>query len=95
MNDALQNLYLEIRSATGGDEAKIWAADLLRMYLRYASRRGWKASGVDTNVIKVSGYQVFDSLKNESGVHRVQRFRPRNEGEEFIPQPPPWWFYQK
>jgi len=73
MNDNLQNLYLEVRGATGGDEAKIWGTDLLRMYLRYASRRGWKSSWIDTNVIKISGDGAMDTLKNESGVHRVQR----------------------
>lgn len=73
MNDNLQTLYLEVRGATGGDEAKIWGTDLLRMYLRYASRRGWKSAWIDTNVIKISGYGVMDTLKNESGVHRVQR----------------------
>jgi len=73
MNDNLQTLYLEVRGATGGDEAKIWGTDLLRMYLRYASRRGWKSAWIDTNVIKISGDGAMDALKNESGVHRVQR----------------------
>jgi len=68
-----QTLYLETRGATGGDEAKIWASDLIRMYLRYAARRGWKAIGVDEGTVKISGYGAFDALKNESGVHRVQR----------------------
>ncbi len=68
-----QNLYLEVRGATGGDEAKIWANDLFRMYLRYASRRGWKTIPVDETVLKINGFGCFDSLKNESGVHRVQR----------------------
>jgi peptide chain release factor 1 len=68
-----QTLYLEIRGATGGDEAKIWGSDLLRMYLRYAAKRGWRAVPVDTNVLKISGAGAFDELKNESGVHRVQR----------------------
>jgi peptide chain release factor 1 len=68
-----QTLYLEIRGATGGDEAKIWGSELLRMYLRYAAKKGWKATSVDVNVIKISGPGVFDDLKNESGVHRVQR----------------------
>ncbi len=68
-----QNLYLEVRGATGGDEAKIWANDLFRMYLRYAARRGWKAVPVDETVLKISGFDAFNTLKNESGVHRVQR----------------------
>ncbi len=68
-----QTLYLEVRGATGGDEAKIWASDLLRMYLRYATKKGWKVAQVDDNVIKITDLGVFDALKNESGVHRVQR----------------------
>ena len=73
MENQLQTLYLEIRGATGGDEAKNWGSDLLRMYLRYAARRGWKVFPVDVNVIKISGVGAYDELKNESGVHRVQR----------------------
>ncbi|OGM16411.1 hypothetical protein A2V56_03380 [Candidatus Woesebacteria bacterium RBG_19FT_COMBO_42_9] len=73
MNNQLQTLYIEIRGATGGDEAKNWGSDLLRMYLRYAGRRGWKVFPVDVNVIKITGAGVYDELKNESGVHRVQR----------------------
>lgn len=68
-----QTCYIEIRGATGGDEAKIWGGDLLRMYLRFATKKGWKVLSVDENVLRVSGPGVFDSLKNESGVHRVQR----------------------
>lgn len=68
-----QSLYLEIRGATGGDEAKIWASDLYRMYFRYAVKRGWKISSLNENVLKISGPGAFDSLKNEAGVHRVQR----------------------
>lgn len=68
-----QTLYLEIRGATGGDEAKLWGEDLLRMYVRYAVKKGWKTLQLADNVIKISGQGVFDLLKNESGVHRVQR----------------------
>ncbi|OGM80173.1 hypothetical protein A2361_00690 [Candidatus Woesebacteria bacterium RIFOXYB1_FULL_40_26] len=68
-----QTFYLEVRGATGGDEAKIWASDLLRMYVRYVAKKGWKIAGVDDNVVKITGLGVFDALKNESGVHRVQR----------------------
>lgn len=73
MDNTSQTVYLEVRGATGGDEAKIWANDLTRMYLRYALKRGWKAIPVDETVVKISGLNVFDDLKNESGVHRVQR----------------------
>jgi peptide chain release factor 1 len=68
-----QTVYLEIRGATGGDEAKIWGTDLLRMYSRFAQKRGWKVFPISENTLKISGAGVFDSLKNESGVHRVQR----------------------
>jgi peptide chain release factor 1 len=68
-----QNAYLEIRGATGGDEAKLWGADLLRMYMRHAIKKGWKLIQMDEKTIRISGPGVFDLLKNESGVHRVQR----------------------
>lgn len=68
-----QIAYLEIRGATGGDEAKLWGSDLLRMYTRFAGKKGWKVELIDENSIKIKGLNVFDLLKNESGVHRVQR----------------------
>ena len=68
-----QTIYLEVRGATGGDEAKNWASDLYRMYLRYATGKGWKITPVDDNTLKIAGPGTFDELKNESGVHRVQR----------------------
>lgn len=64
---------LEIRSAAGGDEAKIWAQDLTRMYLKYAERQGWKTELMDRQIIKVKGENVFLLLHHEAGVHRVQR----------------------
>ena len=70
---ASQKTYIEIRGATGGDEAKLWGADLLRMYLRFAVKKNWKHTQVAENVLQISGFGVFDLLKNESGVHRVQR----------------------
>ncbi len=73
MNTDIQTIYLEVRGATGGDEAKIWASDLLRMYLRFAAKKDWKTVPVDENVVKISGLGAFYALKNESGVHRVQR----------------------
>lgn len=73
MNPQNQIVYLEIRGATGGDEAKLWGSDLLRMYIRYAAKKGWKVVEMDDNTIRISGPNVFDLLKNESGVHRVQR----------------------
>ena len=68
-----QTTYLEIRGATGGDEAKLWGQDLLRMYIRFATKKAWKTFLVSDNTLKLSGGGVYDSLKNESGVHRVQR----------------------
>lgn len=71
--DMNQIVYLEIRSAAGGNEAKIWASDLLRMYLRFATKKNWQTTSIDDMTLKVSGENVFDILKYESGVHRVQR----------------------
>lgn len=74
---------LEIRSAAGGDEAGIFAQDLLRMYERFALSKGWKIEEIDRSegkigqvkevVIKITGKSVFPNLRFESGVHRVQR----------------------
>lgn len=72
-NYSPQTVYLETRGATGGDEAKLWADDLARMYFRYATKKGWKVTPVDEGVLKIKGVGVWDELKNESGVHRVQR----------------------
>jgi peptide chain release factor 1 len=68
-----QTAYIEIRGATGGDEAKLWGQDLLRMYSRFATKKNWKQSQIDDLTLKITGQDVFDELKNESGVHRVQR----------------------
>ncbi|MBX3131513.1 MAG: peptide chain release factor 1 [Polyangiaceae bacterium] len=78
-----RNTLLEIRAGTGGEEAALFAADLLRMYVRYAETKGWQveqlssseasAGGVKEAILLVTGDRVFSSLKYESGVHRVQR----------------------
>lgn len=68
-----QTCYVEIRGAAGGDEAKIWASDLLRMYFRFSVKRNWKTSQLDELTLQLKGPEVFDLLKHESGVHRVQR----------------------
>lgn len=68
-----QVAYIEIRGATGGDEAKLWGQDLLRMYSRFATKKNWKQSQIDDLTLKIVGPEVFDLLKSESGVHRVQR----------------------
>lgn len=78
-----KNAILEIRAGTGGDEASLFAGDLVRMYMRYCERRGWKTSLLSENEgtvggykevqIEVTGEDVYGTLKFESGVHRVQR----------------------
>lgn len=78
-----KNAILEIRAGTGGDEASIFAGDLLRMYLRYVEKKGWKAAvlsetegtvgGYKEIQLEVTGDDVYGTLKFESGVHRVQR----------------------
>lgn len=64
---------IEIHSAAGGDEAKIFAGDLLRMYWRYAEIKGWKIEQIDDLIIKIKGKNIYTLLQNEAGVHRVQR----------------------
>jgi peptide chain release factor 1 len=81
-NDA-KNVVLEIRAGTGGDEAALFAADLFRMYSRYAERQGWRievlnmsdsgAGGIKEVIALIEGQRVYSRLKYESGVHRVQR----------------------
>ncbi|HSL28360.1 MAG TPA: peptide chain release factor 1 [Anaerolineales bacterium] len=78
-----KNVIFEIRAGTGGDEAAIFAADLFRMYSRYADRQRWKSEILSENAIGVGGYKeiifeirgkgAYSKLKYESGVHRVQR----------------------
>ncbi len=64
---------LEFRAGPGGEEAKIWAKDLLRMYVRYANLLDWKVEQLDDNVIRIRGPQAFTKLQYEAGTHRVQR----------------------
>ncbi|MDR2296103.1 MAG: peptide chain release factor 1 [Clostridiales Family XIII bacterium] len=78
-----KNVFLEIRAGTGGEEAGLFAADLLRMYVRYGERLGWKSEIIDLNetgiggikeaVVRIKGRGAYSRLKYESGVHRVQR----------------------
>lgn len=68
-----RNVILEVKGAAGGDEAKLWGEELLRMYTRYAGLKGFKVEQVDENVIKITGYGAFGLFKYEAGVHRVQR----------------------
>ena len=85
-----RSAMLEIRPGTGGDEAALFAGDLLRMYQRYAEARGWRwevielqeteLGGVKEAVIRIGGENVFARLKYESGVHRVQRVPTTESG---------------
>lgn len=64
---------IEIQPGAGGTEAKIWAKDLFRMYLRYAKSKGWKVGKIDESQLKIVGKNAFAKLKSETGTHRVQR----------------------
>jgi len=78
-----KNVILEIRAGTGGDEATLFAAEMLRMYARYAERQGWRFEILDASesgiggmkeaIALIEGDRVYSRLKHESGVHRVQR----------------------
>ncbi|MFA5113664.1 MAG: peptide chain release factor 1 [Candidatus Margulisiibacteriota bacterium] len=83
-----KNIIMEVRAGTGGDEAALFAGDLLRMYLRYAERKGWKTEMLEVNDTGLGGYKeavfniigkgAYSRLKYESGTHRVQRV-PKTE----------------
>lgn len=85
-----KDVFVEVRAGTGGDEAALFAADLYRMYTRYAEERGWKVEVVDENrtglkgfkevVFEIRGRGAFSRMKYESGVHRVQRV-PQTEAQ--------------
>jgi peptide chain release factor 1 len=78
-----KNIMLEIRAGTGGDEASIWAGDLVRMYSRYAESQNWQVKmisesladmgGFKEAILEIKGDRVYSKLKFEAGVHRVQR----------------------
>ncbi len=85
-----KDIIMEIRAGTGGDEAALFAADLFRMYGRYADIKGWKVEYIEVNATEIGGYkevifsvrspEAYDSLKFESGVHRVQRVPTTESG---------------
>lgn len=85
-----KNVIVEIRAGTGGDEAALFAADLFRMYTRYAERQGWKIEMMSLNETGVGGYKevifmirgkgAYSKLKYESGAHRVQRIPATESG---------------
>src|SRR4051812_33461436 len=78
-----KNVFVEIRAGTGGDEASLFAAEIMRMYIRYAEMKRWKVDVTDANyssvngikdaTLQIDGAKVYSRLKFESGVHRVQR----------------------
>jgi len=84
-----KNVILEIRAGTGGDEATLFAAEMVRMYSRYAEKQRWKfevleasesgIGGLKEAIVLIEGNKVYSKLKHESGVHRVQRV-PATEG---------------
>jgi peptide chain release factor 1 len=88
--DDESNTFLEIRAGTGGDEAALFAGDLMQMYSRYAEQRGWKMEIINENkgekggykeiIMRVSGNNVYSQFKFESGGHRVQRV-PKTESQ--------------
>lgn len=83
ISDEDRNVIMEIRAGTGGDEAALFAFDLYRMYSRYAERNGWQQEVLSANrtglnglkeiILRLAGKDVWQKLKNEAGVHRVQR----------------------
>jgi len=85
-----KNVIMEIRGAAGGEEAALFAADLYRMYSRYAERQGWKVELVDANYTDIGGFKevvftiigkgAYSKLKFESGAHRVQRIPSTESG---------------
>ena len=85
-----RNLFLEVRAGTGGDESALFAGDLLRMYLRYAERKGWQVElisesqaelgGYKEVIVRIAGQGAYSRLKFESGGHRVQRV-PETEAQ--------------
>lgn len=85
-----RNVYLEVRAGTGGAEAALFAADLTRMYLRFAEQQGWRSETISASegelggykeiVLRISGREVYAHLKFEAGTHRVQRV-PETESQ--------------
>lgn len=85
-----KDVIMEIRAGTGGDEAALFAADLLRMYLRFAEKKGWPTEVIDSNPTDIGGFKeiifsikgrgAYSQLKFESGVHRVQRIPATESG---------------
>ena len=64
---------MEFYPGPGGQEATIWANDLMNMYIRYSNKVNWKVSQIDEHIIQISGFDAYNQLKYEAGTHRVQR----------------------
>lgn len=85
-----KNVMIEIRAGTGGEEAALFAADLFRMYTRFAEKQNWKTTILNSNQTSIGGYKevifelkngdVYSKMKQESGVHRVQRIPKTEKG---------------
>ena len=95
-----RNTIMEIRAGAGGNESALFAADLYRMYCRYAETCGWKVEAIDCNasdlggfkeiVFQVNGTDVYKRMKYESGVHRVQRVPATEAQGRITPARAPW-----
>ena len=68
--------FVSVMAGAGGEDAKDWAQMLLRMYNRYAARRGWKTVSIDDNELEMKGVGAYEILKSEAGVHRLVRISP-------------------
>lgn len=68
-----KSIILEARAGAGGLEASLFASELVEMYTKYALKQGWKVEKMDENVFQITGNDAYKNLKNEGGVHRVQR----------------------
>ena len=95
-----KNIIMEIRAGTGGEEAALFCSDLFRMYTRYAEGRGWRVEILDSHpteigglkevVFSIQGEDVYENLRYESGVHRVQRVPATEAGGASTPPRSPW-----
>ncbi len=89
-----KDVFIEIRAGAGGDEAALFASNLLRMYTRYAERKNWKVETMSLNATDIGGFKevtvavkgkgAYSRLKYESGVHRFKGFQIQNQVVEFI-----------
>ena len=100
-----KNVIMEIRGGTGGDEAALFAADLMRMYSMYAEDKNWKIDILNSNPTDIGGYKevsfsiegqgAYSRLKFESGVHRVQRVPKRNPAAGYTRRRSLWRFFPR